>query len=98
VNLVLDELIRRAAHDPAFREAARNAPHEAAERAGVPHADVTAVLDGDLVGLHARGAHPLLIMHLAGALGIDPMDRFGDAARGLRGSALTAGPDGPHGA
>lgn len=80
MNLALDDLLRRAARDPDFRTAARAASQAAAKRAGVTLADVTAVLDGDLVALHERGAHPLLIMQLAAALEIDPMDRLGDRA------------------
>lgn len=79
MNLLLDELLRRVARDPDFQEEARRAPAAAADRAGVSLADLTAVLDGDLVALHDRGAHPLLIMHLAAAFGIDPMDRFARA-------------------
>jgi hypothetical protein len=79
VNLLLDELLRRVVREAGFREAARAEPHATAGRAGVPLADLTAVLDGELVTLHERGAHPLLIMHLAGALGIDPMETFGRA-------------------
>ncbi|WP_211176951.1 hypothetical protein [Pseudonocardia acidicola] len=80
MNLPLDELLRWAARDPGFREEARRAPQEAADRARVPLADLTAVLEGDLSALHRRGGHPLLIMQLAGALGIDPIDRFHSAA------------------
>jgi hypothetical protein len=78
VNLPVDEVIRRVVRDAGFRAAASRAPQQAAEAAGVALVDLAAVLDGDLVALHERGAHPLLIMQLAGALGIDPMQRFGD--------------------
>ena len=77
MNIVPDGLLRRAVADADFREEARRAPHDAADRAGVPLADLTAVIEGDVVALHDRGAHPLLIMQLAGSLGIDPMERFG---------------------
>jgi hypothetical protein len=77
VNLALDQVIRRAARDVGFRAAAAENGQQEAELAGVPPADLTAVVEGDLVVLHRRGAHPLLIMQLAGALGIDPMQQFG---------------------
>lgn len=78
MNLVLDELLRRAVREPGFLACARTEPRGAADGAGVSVEDLTTVLDGDLVTLHQRGAHPLLIMHLAGALGIDPMSRLGE--------------------
>lgn len=90
MNLALDEVIRRAARDVGFRAAAAESGQQAAELAGVPPADLRAVVEGDLVALHQRGAHPLLIMQLAGALGIDPMQQFGtdastqDPSRGRR--------------
>ncbi len=77
MNLPLDQVIRRVVQDPGFRSAAEHAGQRAADLAGVPLTDLTAVLEGDLVTLHHRGAHPLLVMQLAGALGIDPMQRFG---------------------
>lgn len=77
MNLVLDELLRRAVREPGFLAGAQTGHRAAADEAGVSVEDLTTVLDGDLVTLHERGAHPLLIMHLAGALGIDPMSRLG---------------------
>lgn len=79
MNLPLDQLIRRVVRDAGFRSAAERAGQRSADIAGVPLTDLTAVLEGDLVTLHRRGAHPLLVMQLAGALGIDPMQRFGAA-------------------
>lgn len=79
MNIVLDELLRKAVADADFRAEARRSPHDAADRAGVSLADLTAVIEGDVVALHDRGAHPLRIMQLAGSLGIDPMERFGQA-------------------
>jgi hypothetical protein len=79
VNLALDELLR-AAQDPDFRDAAGAAPEAAAKRAGVTIGGLTAVLNGDLAVLYEYGAHPLLIMQLAAALEIDPMDRLGGHA------------------
>jgi hypothetical protein len=76
VNLALDEMLRRVVSDPEFREDAGRAPREVADRVGVAQTDLLAALDGDLRALHDRGAHPLLIMQLAGVLNIDPMDRF----------------------
>lgn len=80
MNLILDLLIRRVVREPGFRDTARAEPQAVADRSGLPVADVTAVLEGDLLALHRRGAHPLLIMHLAGALGVDPMDRLRSGA------------------
>jgi hypothetical protein len=77
VNLPLDQVIRRVVREPGFRAVAEAEGQRAAGHAGVPLADLTAVLEGDLVTLHRRGAHPLLVMQLAGVLGIDPMLRFG---------------------
>lgn len=76
MNLALDEALRRAARDDDFLAAARAAPQESADRVGIPLADLTDILNGDLRALHDRGGHPLLIMQLAGALGIDPMSRL----------------------
>jgi hypothetical protein len=79
VNLRLDEVLRRVVRDAPFRAEAEAAPERTAEQTGVSLADLEAVLSGDLTVLHARGAHPLLIMQLAGALGIEPMGRLGEA-------------------
>ncbi|GAB4079102.1 hypothetical protein GCU67_13680 [Modestobacter muralis] len=76
MNLALDQVIRQVVRDPEFRSFAEEAGQQAAARAGVSPAELAAVLEGDLVTLHRGGAHPLLIMQLAGALGIDPMRRF----------------------
>lgn len=76
MNLDLDEVIRRAARDAEFRAAATDSWRNAADLDGVPPRDLRAVVEGDLVALHELGAHPLLIMQLAGALGIDPMQQF----------------------
>lgn len=76
MNLPLDQVIRRVVRDPEFRSIAEESGQLAADLAGVRLADLAAVLDGDLVTLHQRGAHPLLIMQLAGALRIDPMRPF----------------------
>ena len=80
MNLALDEVIRRVAHDVGFRAAATDSWRQAAGLAGVSPSDLRAVVEGDLVALYQRGAHPLLIMQLAGALGIDPMQRYGTDA------------------
>ncbi|ANI91176.1 MULTISPECIES: hypothetical protein [Mycobacteriales] len=76
MNLPLDQVIRRVVRDPEFRSIAEESGQLAADLAGVRLADLAAVLEGDLVTLQQRGAHPLLIMQLAGALRIDPMRRF----------------------
>lgn len=73
MNVVLDDLVQRVACDPDFRQAANEAPAATAERAGVSLSELSAVLRGDLIALHECGVHPLLIMQLAGALGVDPM-------------------------
>lgn len=77
MNLLLDELIRRLAQEPSFLEQARSAPDATAASTGVSPADFNAAVRGDLAALYGSGAHPLLVMKLAGALGIDPMTCFG---------------------
>lgn len=77
MNVELDTLLQRLLREAGFLEKSRARPQASAELAGVPLSDLTAAIEGDLVALHERGGHPLLIMQLAGALGIDPMGRFG---------------------
>lgn len=76
MNIPLDQLLRRVVSEPIFREVARAEPQAVAERSGLSVADVTAVLECDLRALHGRGAHPLLIMKLASAMGVNPMDEL----------------------
>lgn len=80
MNLALDELLCRVLRNPDLLDDAKQAPRETADRAGVTPADVAAVLDGDLVALHGRGAHPLLLMQLAAVLGIDAMEQMSGAS------------------
>ena len=77
MNLSLDLVIRRFVRDAEFRSCVKDADQSAAESAGVGVAELAAVARGDLVRLYRWGAHPLLVMQLAGALGIDPMLSFG---------------------
>lgn len=88
MNLRLDDVLRRVVRDAQFHAEAQSEPERTAEQVGLSLADLEAVLSGDLTVLHARGAHPLLIMQLAGALGIEPMGRFSEVGRpsGRRGN------------
>jgi 2'-carboxy-2,3-dihydroxybiphenyl 1,2-dioxygenase small subunit/ferredoxin len=77
MNYRLDAMLRRCAEEEAYRQQVAAAPDEAAHAAGIPLAHVLAALQGDLVQLYEAGAHSLILMELAGALRIDPMERFG---------------------
>lgn len=76
MNIPLDQLLRRLVSEPVLRESARADPQAVAECLGVPVADMTAALECDLRALHVRGAHPLLIMKLASAMGMNPMEQL----------------------
>jgi hypothetical protein len=82
MNVRLDSMLRRFAKDEAYRKEVALAPEEAAKAAGVPLGQILAALEGDLVQLYEAGAHSLILMGLAGALRIDPMERFGPIPRG----------------
>lgn len=76
MNLRLDLLIRRIVHEPGFLERARAAPSEVAQESRVDVHEIDLVLAGDLAGLYRADVNPLLIMHLAAALGVDPIQRL----------------------
>lgn len=76
MNLRLDRLVRRMAHDPDLLRRAGDDPAAVAADAGVTAEDVTDVVLANLAALHARGVHPLLLMQLAGATRTDPMGQL----------------------
>jgi hypothetical protein len=76
MNLRLDLLIRSIVRDPGLLDRVRSAPSAVAQEAGVPTRELGMVLAGDLTGLYRADVNPVLIMHLAAALGIDPMQRL----------------------
>jgi hypothetical protein len=80
MNLRLDLLIRSTVRDPGLLDRARTAPSAVAHEAGVPMRELGLVLAGDLAGLYRADVNPVLIMHLAAALGIDPMQRLREVA------------------
>ena len=76
MNLRLDLLIRKIASDPGLLDRARAAPWAVAHEAGVAARELDLILAGDLAGLYQADVNPVLIMHLAAALGVDPMQRL----------------------
>lgn len=76
MNLQLDELIRRFLSGEELREGSMAGAGNDVRPTDGDVTDIGAILDGDLRRLHDLGAHPLLIMQLAGALGIDPAVRL----------------------
>lgn len=80
MNIRLDMLLRTFLQDPSARESALSDLGTVSRRMGLPVADVRAAVDGDLGSLYERGAHPLLVMKLAGQLGVDPSAWSGQLA------------------
>ena len=76
MNLSLDLFIKGIVGDPVLLTVVASDPASAAADAGVTLGDVDTVLRGDLAALYYRDAHPLLLMQLAGALKVDPMELF----------------------
>ena len=73
MNFVLDRLVRRIARDPSLLDELAGE----AKAAGLDKGDLRLLLAKDLAGLRERGVPPLLLMHLAGALRIEPMAALG---------------------
>lgn len=79
MNLRLDELIRRFLRGEELRETGTPGAGNDVRRMAGDATEIGAILSGDLRQLHDLGAHPLLIMQLAGALGIDPAAKLRNA-------------------
>jgi hypothetical protein len=59
------KLLKRAQRDAAFREALQHDPDAALAPFGLSQAERTALLDGDVLGLHRLGVHGYLLQTLA---------------------------------
>ncbi len=80
MNLPLDELIRSFLRGEQLGDGNVAGSNTDVHLRPSDSTDIAAILGGDLRYLHDRGSHPLLIMQLAGVLGIDAATRLNEAA------------------